>query len=464
MKKVLYLMLFCAWTPNGLSAQIRTTPVEVDMWKTDFPKSPLAELTDLYLGGEVKVLQEKTRKYLTDLYEAKERPKHYLNFEANHYLVVFLSTKDSTELLRYVVHNKPEPRDYSLTVPGLTKKESLFEVFLSSTERQTYSTTYSLQRQADPLLAQIPAFAGLLKPSVVAPLLPRSAVAPPARFPLVASVRAVDLLDMRRATAKVKETLSTINDLPGVSKAIDSTAASLELRTARLSVCAKGLVTKLKDALKKVVEDSCDADKGASTKCLEALKAAIGTTYKDHIGTCSNLSSTDLQATIDTEAEFLSTIGTQAAASKSSEYVLTNRPLQRLSFGVVSAFISDTSGDTRVKLQNGNIVSDPLSGALSMAVLNIHPKAYDPDRAKQSGAERFRFFVGGVFAPEFGVGAGVGVSLIRGLTINAGYAWLVVDDLRAGDTIGPAPMNPSKPFGQGTSEVLFVGLGFNFGG
>jgi hypothetical protein len=65
--------------------------------------------------------------------------------------------------------------------------------------------------------------------------------------------------------------------------------------------------------------------------------------------------------------------------------------------------------------------------------------------------------------PDFGLAGGVGYGLIRGLSINAGLAWIRVDALRKGDEIGQAPDEPREPFRtRGKTQVVFLGFGYNF--
>jgi hypothetical protein len=142
---------------------------------------------------------------------------------------------------------------------------------------------------------------------------------------------------------------------------------------------------------------------------------------------------------------------------------LFNRPLTRFSFGLVSSIIagSSTSG-TRVSIQSGKIAEDPLSGHMPMGILNVHPWPYDADADRASWKERVRLFVGGIFAPEFGLSAGAGMQLVRGFTVNAGIGLLLIDTPAEGETIGSAPKNKDHPFDYGTATTFFVGVGYNF--
>jgi len=148
-------------------------------------------------------------------------------------------------------------------------------------------------------------------------------------------------------------------------------------------------------------------------------------------------------------------------ASDSSK--LFNRPLTRFSFGLVSSVIAATSvSNPRVEIQSGKIAEDPVHGHMPMGILNIHPWAYDADAEDPSWKERIRLFVGGILAPEFGISGGVGVQLIRGLSVNTGIGVLLIDTLKDGEKIGFAPVDHENPFEYGTAAVFFIGLGYNF--
>jgi hypothetical protein len=144
-------------------------------------------------------------------------------------------------------------------------------------------------------------------------------------------------------------------------------------------------------------------------------------------------------------------------------FKVLNRPLNRFSLGVISSLIvSSAESDARATIQSGDLAPDPLRGHMPMAVLNIHPVAYDDEADVPSWSERFRLFVGGVLAPEFGISAGLGIQLIRGFSVNAGAAVLLIDTLKPGETIGAEPLDPEDPFEYGTATVFFAGVGYNF--
>ncbi len=97
-----------------------------------------------------------------------------------------------------------------------------------------------------------------------------------------------------------------------------------------------------------------------------------------------------------------------------------------------------------------------------MGILNIHPWAYDADSFQPSWRERLRLFVGGILNPEFGISAGIGLQLVRGLSVNAGAGFVLIDTLKPGEAFGAKPLDSEDPFEYGTATVFFAGLGYNF--
>ena len=67
------------------------------------------------------------------------------------------------------------------------------------------------------------------------------------------------------------------------------------------------------------------------------------------------------------------------------------------------------------------------------------------------------------FTPAFGIGAGVGVGLVRGLSFNVGYAWLLIDTPGDGETIDTDLVDKSDPFRSGVAGTLFIGFAYNIG-
>lgn len=151
-------------------------------------------------------------------------------------------------------------------------------------------------------------------------------------------------------------------------------------------------------------------------------------------------------------------------------FTFANAPWPRWSFGLVSAILLDRGyAADRVRLtDDGYYADDPPKNPLAAAILNFHPIAYDPDRARMSLAERFRLFGGVVLEPDMGICAGAGFGLLRGLSVNAGLALMGLQtprDPRGIVVSGRAktlPGNPDAPFRTAWMTVAFAGFGYSF--
>jgi hypothetical protein len=139
-----------------------------------------------------------------------------------------------------------------------------------------------------------------------------------------------------------------------------------------------------------------------------------------------------------------------------------NEPPTYATFGILTGGIVDRGLEERVKVNKDVLQADPATGVLSLFIINLHPWGYSARAVKSSAAERWRLFAGTVITPDFGLAAGVGVQLIRGLALNGGYAFLLSDTLRNKDKIGGAPSNLKRPTKRGISGVLFVGFSYSF--
>src|SRR5947208_10292982 len=96
-----------------------------------------------------------------------------------------------------------------------------------------------------------------------------------------------------------------------------------------------------------------------------------------------------------------------------------------------------------------------------MGLVNIHPRPYDATDDRLTLAERVRLFVGPSLTPDFGIGGGVGVMIVRGVTIDAGWVNLFVKTPRSGYSIGQTPPLDTTPLGVGSARVWFAGLSFS---
>lgn len=161
--------------------------------------------------------------------------------------------------------------------------------------------------------------------------------------------------------------------------------------------------------------------------------------------------------------KFLEVADPPKTTTASASVTFANTPYQRLSFGAVGAYVVNASlPRDRVKVDGGKLVSDPLGRAMTAVVLNVHPR-FNPKAPTMERGERWRGFAGAVLTPNLGLCLGAGYGILRSLSINAGYALLVVPTLRTGDELDAPPSDGRRPLRAGPAHVAFIGLGYKFG-
>jgi hypothetical protein len=164
------------------------------------------------------------------------------------------------------------------------------------------------------------------------------------------------------------------------------------------------------------------------------------------------------------DASYRTFINGLTGASVTAGYDLKNSPKRLASLGVMTAyaFKGGIKGAMRVKVKDGNLVADPLDRRLSLVVVNFGFLPYNAESFEPTRPERFRWFVGAVITPDFGIATGLSAGIVRGLTVNVGGAILGVRGLNAGDKLGAPPTHDEDPFRLSQARVAFVGVGYNF--
>jgi hypothetical protein len=474
------------------TAQVPSAPVEPVLMEMPVSDPKILDTwAALFYGHRWEELQVAVQSTLdTSRFDRELLPKgvipppiHQFDFKHNYYRIAFVSkfAKSDGEEIQFLVHaGFLEP--YASRLPGV---DDLFDVFLDTQGDATMRSTYLSARVPNPLLEKLPSFIKQIDLTGLAKLTSRRPQAVGTK--LYVHVSRVQL-PFRRATIAISDetTIPPGLDRPELGKASTNLQESLALRTAAGSKCALLTSQCLDAALRAELGEDVSGSNCPSThhnqpptpqeaaecrkplsdggklRCLtdHRLRKTYSFVVKNDIS-CTTGTANDFAATTKVEEAYKTLLaGSPAKVKKDVTY--ENVPLEHLSFGAIAAVMGSTSGDRRVKLDSGNLTANPISGTLSMATLNIHPKRYDPKTATPTQAERFRFFVGACLTPEFGLGAGLGYSFIRGLSINAGYAWMRVDSLRKGDSLGAPPSRPKDPFENGVGETFFVGFGYNF--
>ena len=150
-----------------------------------------------------------------------------------------------------------------------------------------------------------------------------------------------------------------------------------------------------------------------------------------------------------------------ATTAPSNDTIYSDVPLQRVSLALIAAGMFTHEGHERAKVSGQTITADPLSGAISVAAVYVHFHQYISGTSEPSCAERFGLLLGYVVSPEPGAAVGLGALLFRGLTINAGYAGMLVNRPGRGLHIGDTVTTP-RPLRRGVAGTSFVGFGYNF--
>jgi hypothetical protein len=196
--------------------------------------------------------------------------------------------------------------------------------------------------------------------------------------------------------------------------------------------------------------------------CVSSLEDAV-TFLADEVETAAGVNQAaaeDFGSQLYASYIGLATQPQPASAAAATQYTFGR--LTRFGFSLGAAGILKTSLNKPVKVNTANntIVDAPLTELLTFVALDYHPWPYDETRFSPSLAERFRFFGGISATPDAGLVAGLGVEILRGLTLEGGYGLLLANVLRTGEMVGgqAAPKNPTP---RGKLGVLFIGIGYS---
>jgi len=441
-------------------------------------QAPMAELAGLYFDSKWEGLAEATKVLVVtklDLISDQD-------LRDNHYLISFSAKNPNSEptLVHYLLHD-PVPDQFSSRLPGIkTSPEAdegpLFEIFLALDRQDALVSTYTIESKPDEVLAQLPGFAKLIAPNVILPFLSADALVASAKtqeiWGTLASIKLTfDHADIK-VVSQVGETAApTDNSRKSRINAAAALADDLSVRQFVGLPCGQVLAAALAAEVATLIDKvnspiaECrgDGSAGCWAKATAGLKKKYNSTFKATTTcTAGGLGPEDGVILAAAEAKFHAILATPSTKGPKAEFTVQNRPFKRFSFGVLNSWIAgDSVGGGRAKLDSGKYQSDELSGYLGMALVNFHPSAYDGEAPSPSWAERFRLYGGVAFTPTFGVGAGVGVGIVRGLVVNAGWTALIVNVLPADGKFGEAPTDPENPFERAWSHAFVVGISFN---
>lgn len=118
---------------------------------------------------------------------------------------------------------------------------------------------------------------------------------------------------------------------------------------------------------------------------------------------------------------------------------------------------TDTSGKN-----TSSFSPNPPSPALTFVTADLHPWPYDETTFTPTRAERIRLMFGAAITPNAGIVLGGGYSIVRGLSLEAGSAFLLGNLLPSGKHFFEAREAAGSGTKRGLYGRFFVGLGYSF--
>lgn len=447
-------------------------------------ESYLSRYVDLYFDGKYDDLADAIQGDLERI-EYDPKPKEEPKLSAFYVSVVFVATpptETDPTVIRFLIPPKGSPVTVPpQRIPGLPK---LYEVYLAQDKASLLSSSWSSTETANPLRAQLRKFAGAAVGAVAGGLdrsrdtkefRPAAEGGRCGANPLFAAVRVVRL-PHKRASLQIatRVTNPAVGDVVSLKKEFKGLLAGTHRGPARISPCALVLAEALDEraqgALDKKLVDTPsgtvdDAFRQSLVKSLEEeLDRALA------LGMCvSEARDTGSPAALHPRATAVADVGTRfldlargdgQPLSATSE--MQNAPLQYFSLGLVAGAMLQRYGDVHFEVSNGLLAPKPVSGVVTAAALHVHPVAYDPTAPQATAGERFSLLAGFVTTPAPGLTAGISGRFFRGLGIQASYAWMLVDQLKAKFEPGQAVTVTDDPFRRGITRAWVLGISYDF--
>jgi hypothetical protein len=489
---IVAVAMLCA--PAWAEAQIPTVPRYLGQAPYVYEgRSPIDILNQHQTSGDWNRLQAYARELLKDL-AAKEDLKPLLgNIGRDYYNFIWESTNADGKAIinRVLVHRDLEPQHAS-RLPGLSydavppaaeqlveeAKQPLpaepqpqtpvsgggpylFDLLLSTAAVASLSSVYVTTPAADPLLAQLPDV--VARVNVLGFVAKAAGTGNADRAQILVYVNQA-LLPVPRGAVKIKDVIATRTPSIILQREVSDTFTAVVMRQARTSACAVALANALKTELDaKSKEPACTI---ASDSCSSSFKSAIASTYANTVAACAAEApaAVGFDPVMAVEQEFKKLIAAAGPKQTTGESTLTNTPLTRYSFGLLTGVLIGRTSmkEPRVKIDAGRIAPAPTDRLMSMVVFNMHPKPYDAEWNRMSKEESFRVFFGTVMTPDFGLSAGLGFGLVRGLAVNVGVAAMLSDAVKGSDTIGAEPADQRDPFRTIPAMAAFAGFSYTF--
>jgi hypothetical protein len=436
--------------------------------------------------GQVELARIRAKRILDEAAKAQAHPA--FEYKTNYVVFTWVGTDEAGKMVvRRLLLQPPAGRPFAFDLPGVGARENdakLFEVFVAGDKRSTLVSLYTSTREQNPLVAQVPEFAeAILGPlfgvisGVAGEMKIQRAVrsAEEGTRPKLFLTASGVILPFRRATVSVKSLASVPKTKERFQVDLSRFRVELQLDGHTDNRFAARYADLVVERLPKVAAGSmCTLADASSVECVTALDNVL----TDTLAECTKASApAPAQAPcagaspMAADVEALTVVHTKVRAfvkaltpeSVEATFSFYNRPRTRLSFGgVTGVALNATLNKPRAKLDEGKLVADPLGRLLTMAVINWTPWGYDADAFDPTAGEYVRLFGGAIVTPDFGVGGGVSVLIVRGVAFNIGGGWVFSKAVADDALFGSDPTDARKPFELGTAKIFFIGASFNF--
>jgi hypothetical protein len=464
--------------------EIPTIPTPADPAPVGIPQATKADLRGAsanFIGGHWKQFSADATTLL------KKIPGNRIDLRRDYVLLVWADTPPTAEdpvLLSAILH-EPSGEPYSHVIPGLvgSNRPKLIEVFVTDNPKPSIESRYVSKPLPHPLLTQVPdvvdKFLGPLftRLAANAPLGLTATPPPPPKLAneppppdLWTLVRDVELPEARAGVeAKISVSLPV-----SATRTLADMEADLRQRGHAITSAqgdALGAAVLLMQGA--VERRECE---GPPRACRTTLHTAVTDALAPRVNNPRN--DGQRQDLRSLEAALHAAVDGFKPNVVSGDVALENSPLMHLGFGLLSAFMARSSGDSqRAKVDTNKIAADPLPRALQLVVLNWSPWGYQEKTMRRWSPRAFvRPFAGVVFSPDIGIGTGVSLMVLSNLGVNVGYARLFISTPEEGLQIGAdlservtegGPFKYSDdlrrgPLKAGRLDAVFLGVSYNF--
>lgn len=394
-----------------------------------------------------------------------------------YYSVVFVATppgEADPKIYRILLHRTAsDSADLIDHLPGV---RDFTEVFLSEDPDAKMDSSFSSSPVENPLQAQAlkaikfteGGLAGLIgrtqeissvRPATT-PILSNRNEKKPAVHVTIRNVHLVDIRSTVSVSTIVSPTVEV--DRGTLLKANDKTWAKLRRTRTLISSCADKLAKALHDNADKDLKSSANAVVNEADR--EEIRNNLVAAADNMLGLGDGPADADCNTDRHTAdaAERIAAIDETLSAylnlfsaddkPLTSNDSFSDTPLSHLDMGLAAGAILRIRGAERTKLNDaGNVVADPLSGLVSMAVLHWHPIAFDSATATPTAAERGSILFGFIVTPEPGLATGLSWTLFRGMNVYVSHDWLLVHEKKDETTLR-----------RGWARAITFGFGYNF--